>query len=434
MKIMKFGGTVLRSKEGFDHFEEILNQYKEEGIVLVISAFSDNTRKLEKIARIAETGDLPAALELLESFIAAHSKMAEDMIITPEINESLQELYKEGWIIIADLLKGISLTEELTMRTLDYVLSYGEFFAVHLVKHFLLEKNFDIEYVDSTKLIVSNTNFGKAQPMITETRANVKKYLKPLLSKNKIILTQGFVAKTKNKEITTMGIESSNLTATLLADLLELDEVIFWTDVEGVLNADPKLFPNAVNIPEMHYNTAYKSSLYGLKLIYPSMITNAQSNNIKLVFRSAFNPQGAQTVISKSAPLELKEKMVFFKTDIARLKIKYNNYSDYLNRQHFMTLLQQDIGEFFNIVFLPNELSIIVPEQALKLLTVRETNVEITKNIVAITVFNYQNRDLRNMYSKINEPLFYDCSLNKTDKTLRIIIHKDFMEEFIKLL
>lgn len=298
MKVMKFGGAVLRSRQGFTQMVDILRSQSGVPLLVIISAFASSTRDLERSARTAESGAQELAFALCDELIREHRNFSDELLANKPTKDALSFFLDECQTRLHQLLRGIAITRELTPRTLDIILSFGEMLALHIVRHFLEESGFDLTFVDCSTIIVTNAVHGMATPDSSLTASNVERVLRPAFGRSNIVLTQGFVAKSSTGEITTMGKESSNLTATLLAELLGADEVIIWTDVEGICTADPKLIPTAQPIPQMNYEQARNAAASGLKLIYSTMIEPSERANIPLIFRSAFAPDGNFTKIS----------------------------------------------------------------------------------------------------------------------------------------
>ncbi|MBI3257911.1 MAG: hypothetical protein HYZ54_00270 [Ignavibacteriae bacterium] len=298
MKVMKFGGAVLKSREGFTQMVNILRSQSGIPLLVIISALGSSTRDLERSARSAENGEQELAFSICRQIVREHHHFADELLANKETKEALNFFLDECETRLHQLLRGIAITHELTPRTLDIILSFGEMLALHIVRHFLEESGFDLTFVDSSNIIVTDAVHGAATPDSSLTVLNVERVLLPAFGRSSIVLTQGFVAKSSTGEITTMGKESSNLTATLLGELLSADEIIIWSDVEGIYTADPKLIPNAQPIPQMNYEQARRAAVCGLKLIYSTMIDPSERANIPLVFRSAFAPGGNFTRIA----------------------------------------------------------------------------------------------------------------------------------------
>jgi len=298
MKVMKFGGAVLNSFDGFFRMVEILKGFQSEKLLIVVSAFAKSTRNLQPAAKTAESGNFDSAFQIISDFIDEHIEFSNKLIRKQIVLDSLTKEIKTVQKNLTDYIRGIAITAELSSRILDTVLSFGELLALKVTGAYLKEQQFNFESVDSTSIIVTDSKFGNASPLKQVTAAKINKSVLPLFDKKSIILTQGFVARDSNKDITTMGIESSNLTAAIYAGFLWADELIIWTDVEGIRTADPKIAMHTKSIPLMSRIQALSASLHGLKLIYPSMLEYADEFDFNIVFRSAFKPLGESTTIT----------------------------------------------------------------------------------------------------------------------------------------
>ena len=299
MILMKFGGSVLNQKIGFDRMKAILQYNKNEKILIIISAFANSSKLLKNIAVTAENDNLEESLRQVDDFFKRQMNFIYQIINNEQNTKFLKTLFSNLEFELKNLVNGINITRELTKRTLDLILSFGEKIALQVSKCFLAENGFNVAAVDSTELIISDDNFGEAKPIIKNTKTNIDKILLPIFSDYDFILTQGFVAKTITGEITTMGFESSNLTAVLLAHLTGIKEITIWMDVEGIRNADPKIFDSTVLIKNMSYQQARIAALSGLKIIFPEMVTIAENDKIIIKFCSAFSNMDLTTYISE---------------------------------------------------------------------------------------------------------------------------------------
>jgi aspartate kinase len=333
---MKFGGSSLKDKNGFTQMVSILRKENTEPIVMVCSAFSSATRKLKEAALSAEASYYIEACQIIDSIISEHYYYCETLLESKLNQRSLKELFDSSSDRIKQFLKGISITEELTPRTLDILMSFGELFALHTIKAFLDEQGFDVVGIDSTKLICSDDNHGKAKPMIEESAKKIKNELLTLLKNNKIILTQGFVALSQKGEITTMGMESSNLTAVILASVLETMSLTFWTNVSGIRDIDPDYGFQTKNISRLSYDLAYKAARNGLKLIYPATIDIARKSNIKLIYRNCFEPEGEYTLINNDE-IDISNPMIIVEQYILKCQISINDSDEESAANHYLS-------------------------------------------------------------------------------------------------
>lgn len=330
MQVMKFGGAVLKSINGFVSMLDILKNYGNEPLLIVISAFSKSTTQLRTAAITAETGLENKSYKILDTVIEENTNFYKTLLKDNENIERLNIFFKKATKEIRSLLKGISITREVTPRTMDLILSYGEYFALRIVSEYLSSQNFVFEIVNAADVIVSNDNYGSATPIIEKTRKNVAKFILPALKSKGIVLTQGFVARTESGEISTMGMESSNLTAAVLANMLEASSLVVWTDVEGFRSADPKIIVNTKPIPKLSYQSARFLSLSGMKLLYPSMLDYLEEKGIKLIYKSAFVPDGEFTEISNLSS-ETDFSIIIHKSNLVRTSINDIIHKDISN-------------------------------------------------------------------------------------------------------
>lgn len=302
MRVMKFGGAVMRNPEGFAAMTEILRQYRNEPLLVVVSAFSTVTRDLRRAAALAEQGDEHSALAQAEAIITQHETFARELLHDAITLDALSLLLRESGKRLREYIRGVAITRELTPRTLDAVLAYGEYLSVHIVKHYLQEQDFAPAFVDAADVVVTNDRYGAAIPNRERTAGNVEEKLLPLLQRGMMVITQGFVGRSTAGEVTTMGMESSNLTATLLAELLSASEVVIWTDVDGVRSADPRYAEGTAAVSQLSYAQASTAAANGVKLLHPSMIEPVQRASIPLFIRSAFAPGRSGTMITRATP------------------------------------------------------------------------------------------------------------------------------------
>jgi aspartate kinase len=220
-----------------------------------------------------------------------------DLLESGSEREALLALIDSVAVEVRQLLEGIGITRQLTARTLDRVMAYGELLALHIARHVLANGGVDTAWTDARRLVVTDEMFGAASPLPDKTRVHVQATLRPLLAKHQCVLVQGFVGATEEGVVTTMGRESSTLTATLLAELLEAESVTLFTDVEGVRTADPHRFEHTSVHPRLSYDQAALAAGHGLKLLYATTMEPAKRAGIPVHIRSAQKPDGEHTEI-----------------------------------------------------------------------------------------------------------------------------------------
>jgi len=286
---------VLSTPEGFRQMTEIIASGFQ-GVV-VVSAFSTTTRKLEFIGKLAQKGLLQEALEAIKQLLDDHANLVKILIPKTTNRDSLLLTFNTVSEELYSVVEAVSVTRQLTARTLDKILSMGELLALHIATAVLSAAGIQVQAVDATSLIITNETHGSAEPLLEKSRYSINRHLIPALELTKVVVVQGFVGSTEQGAVTTMGKESSNLTASILGALLTAEEIVIYTDVEGIRSADPHVCENTRIRAHLSYRQASIAAHNGLKLLYPTMIAPAQSMNIPIRISSASLPNGECTMI-----------------------------------------------------------------------------------------------------------------------------------------
>ena len=295
MKVLKFGGSSVAKPERIKSIIEILKTYQAKGekFTIVCSAFSGVTDSLIEMSTKAASAD-DSYLELFEAFSKRHIQAAKDLLKTETEKVVLKGL-KENHKTLKDILHGIFLVREASLRTMDYVLSFGERNSNYIIAHALTLNGLPADYLDAREIIVTDKNFGAAKVDLEVSYENIKTHYGKT---NKIQVVTGFVAAAKGGLTTTLGRGGSDYTAALLAAGLEAEAIEIWTDVDGVLTTDPRKVKKAFTIPTMTYGEAMEMSHFGAKVIYPPTIQPAFTKNIPIYIKNTFNPTFTGTYIS----------------------------------------------------------------------------------------------------------------------------------------
>lgn len=338
MTIFKFGGSNFNSKESFDNFLKIVNEIKSPTLI-VVSALGKTTRRLDEALHLAETGKLTESLDILEKLKNFTHNLIDLILASEKVKNPCTENINNIFDEIANYLRNIYVVRELTAKTRDKVLAYGEKISSQIFFSFLLDNEVSYELINADEIIITDNSFGKANPINEKIEQNIATIVQSTFEKSKIILTQGFIGCSEDGDITTMGFESSNLTALLFAQYLDAKEITIWTDVEGVYNIDPNIYPNANPIAELSYFQAKLAAKYGNKLFYPNMIKFAKEHRISIYYRSLFNPNGNITLISDNH--NAKENMLIYLDQLFSFKLDLSKNNP-INQSIFSQLLKQD--------------------------------------------------------------------------------------------
>jgi aspartate kinase len=299
LRVMKFGGTSVGDAACIARVAQIVKDAGAEGpIVTVVSAMSGVTNRLIDAAKRAEGGDQEHAdavfAALREQHDAAVSVLVRDAEKRRKLTATLDKLLAEG----AELCKGTALLRELTPRTLDSISSLGERLSAPIVSAALTDLGMQSEAIQSTELIVTDPSHGGADPLMDLTRERCEARLRGLLDQGVFPVVTGFIGATVEGVLTTLGRGGSDYSATILGAALSADEVIIWTDVDGVLTADPRLVPDARTIPEISYREASELAYFGAKVLHPKTLRAVSQAGIPVWIRNSFAPERTGTKIT----------------------------------------------------------------------------------------------------------------------------------------
>lgn len=299
LQVMKFGGTSVGDASCIARAAKIVaGAAKENRCVAVISAMSGVTNRLIEAAKHAQAGSAEEAAGILEVLSKQHEAALLSLISKEDeralIRQKMGEVLAEG----RRLCEGTALLRELTPRTLDAISSLGERLSAPLVAAAIRELGVRSEAVEATELIVTDAFHGGAEPQMDLTRAKSQTKLRPLLDKGIVPVVTGFIGATVEGQLTTLGRGGSDYSATILGAALDADEVIIWTDVDGVLTADPRLVPEARTIPVISYREAAELAYFGAKVLHPKTLNPVVQAAIPVWIRNSFAPERPGTKIT----------------------------------------------------------------------------------------------------------------------------------------
>ena len=299
LQVMKFGGTSVGNAECIARAAKIITEGAKQGrCVAVVSAMSGVTNKLIDAAKSAQTGNGAKAVEAMEALRTQHEIALTVLVKSEEerarIRKKLDAVLAEG----SRFCEGTALLRELSPRTMDAISSLGERLSAPLVSAAVKELGVQSESVEATELIVTDDFHGGAEPLMEQTRVKSQSRVLPLLEKGIVPVVTGFLGASQAGELTTLGRGGSDYSATILGAALDAQEVIIWTDVEGVLTADPRLVAEAQTIPEISYREAAELAYFGAKVLHPKTLRPVVQAGIPVWIRNSFEPQKLGTKIT----------------------------------------------------------------------------------------------------------------------------------------
>ncbi len=297
--VMKFGGTSVGSAERIAQAADLAVKSAREGhkVVVVTSAMGGVTNKLIAAAQNAVGGYYHKTVsdDLSEPHRQAiHMLAPNDAARRREALESLRQRIER----FETLCKGLTMVRELTPRTLDAISGLGEMLCAPILSCAIAERGMASRPVEATELIVTDDQFGQAEPLMDETRRRTRERLAPLLERGEIPVVTGFIAATREGVLTTLGRGGSDYTAAIIGAALDADEVWIWTDVDGVMTANPSEAPDARTMREISYSEASELAYYGAKVLHHKTILPVYKQGIPIRILNSFNPENEGTRIS----------------------------------------------------------------------------------------------------------------------------------------
>lgn len=307
---MKFGGTSVANGKKIRHVAKIIsdNSNNDCRIVAAVSALEGITNQLIQAAEEAKKGNREYILNFKKDLLERHLTTAKKAINNNKIENDTEKILKERINELQQILTGINYVGELTPKSRDTVIAFGEKLSAPIVAGALKDMGFESEHLTGGEAgIVTDSNFGEAGLLLNFTKFQVKKTLEPLLKRGIIPVVTGFIAATQDGSTTTLGRGGSDYTATILGASLDANEVWIWTDVDGLMTSDPKIVPEAKTIPEMSFQEATELTIFGAKAMHPRALEPARNEGIPVRIRNVFNPEKQGTLIVLDKEIKSKD-------------------------------------------------------------------------------------------------------------------------------
>ncbi|MBS1637207.1 MAG: aspartate kinase [Bacteroidetes bacterium] len=321
MKVFKFGGASVKDADAVRNVARVLNGFKNQKLIVVISAMGKTTNALERLTD-AFFYKKESAETVLDEIKSYHISICRELFTDPshpvytDLENTFVELY---WAIEDEPTHSYN-------HEYDQIVSMGEIISTKIVSAYLKEAGFNNRWVDIRGIIQTDNTYREGKVDLELTEKLVKKDLLPQLESADLLITQGFLGGTSENFTTTLGREGSDYTAAILAYCSDAQDVTIWKDVPGVLNADPKYFKNTRKIDELTYHDAIELTYYGATVIHPKTIKPLQNKNIPLYVKSFLHPEDAGTMI-KDSDKRLNIPSYIFKINQLLLSIQPKDFS-----------------------------------------------------------------------------------------------------------
>lgn len=396
MKVFKFGGASIQSAERIINVGGILQQFPGEKILVIISAMGKTTNALEKVVDAFTAGRKEDALALFQQVKDSHLNILKYLVTInwQDATNRLQDFFTEvEWLLHDKPVKGFD-------YYYDQVVCCGELLSTAMVSAYLNERGIKNAWIDVRDIVRTDDNFRDANVDWNYTGQKLVSDIVPLFNETDIIITQGFIGSTDENESTTLGREGSDYSAAIFANLLNAESQTIWKDVEGVMNADPKTFPEAQYIDALSYREVVEMAYYGAQVIHPKTIKPLENKGIPLFVKCFLKPELPGTLIS-SKPVHHLPPIIVLKEKQVLMQLSSKDFSfveeSPINRLHEL---------FAEIKIRPNlsqngaiSLSCVLddkPEKIGRLASAASEifDVQIEKDLTLLTIRHYTNETI----------------------------------------
>ncbi len=322
MIVMKFGGTSIEDARAMNNVIDIINQRRHEPPIVVLSAIAGATDTLIKAAQVAHEAKFEDAKKSLNDLLERHVFILENLLEKRTTIQLLIFEIRKRFHELKNLCYGISILGELTNRSLDAIASVGEQLSSMILTEGMKERGLQAELIDARTFMVTDDQFIYALPLFDRIEERAKAILLPHVEAKKIVVTQGFIGATVHGVTTTLGRGGSDYSAAIIGAALDAEEIQIWTDVDGVLTADPIAVPGAKKIKVLSFREAAELAYFGARVLHPSTILPAIKKNISVHVLNSKRPATNGTLIVSDPPkISSAVKSIVFKKGITVINI-----------------------------------------------------------------------------------------------------------------
>ena len=306
--VIKYGGTSISASKDIKAIADHLNSLsKKHEIVVVCSATSGTTDDLIEISESIKKENKSKAEQLASKITNRHKQLAKQTIKKSDIQKKLLVKLEEDFTELLALIDGMVLLGEVTSRSMDYLISFGERLSIKLVSAAINDSGKkSIPLTGKEVGIITDSNFGASKPLIDTTRLRVSKTVESLFSKKTIPVVGGFAGADQHGHVTTFGRGGSDYSATTIGSCIKADEIWLMSDVDGLMTADPKIVKNAKLLKEVSYIEAIEMAMFGAKQIHPRTFEPLLSKKIPMKIRNSFNVKNEGTLVTVSPSASVK--------------------------------------------------------------------------------------------------------------------------------
>lgn len=430
MIVLKFGGSSVRDAAMIRRVLEIARARLPDAPLLVSSAMGKTTDALVFIAAQAVAGNRQAAFARLAELRTSHQEAVSELTSAERearLASAVDALFDE----LTGLVQGVYLIRECSKRSSDALLSFGERLATAIIAGAAEEQGINSRLVDARTLIRSDDQFGAAVPEMEETAVRTREGIEP--AAGTLLVTQGFIARTRDGVTTTLGRGGSDYTATILGAVLDAECVEIWTDVDGIMTADPRVIPEARPLPIISYDEAAELAYFGAKVVHPATIRPAVEKAIPVIVRNTGNPAHPGTRIEAGEPVH-GVRAIASKSGITLITVESSRMLNAYGFLHALFEVFDQHGVSVDLVA-TSEVSVsmtvekdtAVDALVAQLRTLGEVSVETGKSIVCIVGQSVLRspRFLAGLFASLEDVPVRMISQGSSDINLSLVISED---------
>jgi aspartate kinase len=320
MIVMKFGGTSVESQAAIERVSAIVRRFEERRPIVVVSAMGKTTNKLLKTAREAAAGRREQALTLVDELRLDHLRHA--LPLAGSAAADLERFIRTHFEWLEELVKGLSVVGELSPRSMDTIASAGERLSSLIVTFAFRAAGLPVQHLDSRRVILTDDRFTEARPLFDKTYAALSEQVPPL-AEDGVVVMGGFIGSTLDGQTTTLGRGGSDYSASLVGAGVDAEEIQIWTDVDGMLTADPRIVPGGHRVKSLSFAEAAEMAYFGAKVLHPATVMPAVEKNIPVVILNSRRPDiGGTRITAHTVPCKNPVKSISCKRGITIVNIR----------------------------------------------------------------------------------------------------------------
>ena len=350
MIVMKFGGASVGSVRDIKKVKDIILSRTDKNPVVVFSAMAKTTRSLLETAKEYAAGNREKGNKHLQQIKEFHLEISENLLDTENHKEVTRKI-NDYFSMIINSLNAIFSLNELSPRSSDSVLCFGELLSTLIIEKYLSQSGINSKLFDSRNIIKTDSTFTKAVPDFKKTTEKVSEIILPSLNSGFVPVIQGFIGSDSKNLTTTLGFEGSDYTAAITGSILNADIIEIWKKVQGIMSCDPCLVKNAVTVRSLTFPEAEELTFFGAKVLHPSTVLPAKNKNIPISIKNTEDPEGPFTLIKPDKEYgDTGIKSVTLMRNVVLLKYKIWSYQDFYKIQNNLDRynIQVIISEFLH--------------------------------------------------------------------------------------